>query len=54
MEGIFYLEGRKYMQKDSGGGLRGLQEVLQDYTTLYAHSMMSRQGQPTPNWASPT
>ena len=33
----FTLEGRKYMQKDEGGGLRGMREVLEDYTTLYAH-----------------
>ena len=42
----FYLEGRKYMQKDSGGGLRGMQEVLQDYTTLYAHLYERQEGQP--------
>ena len=33
----YLLEGRKYMQKDEGGGIRGMQEVLLDYTTLYAH-----------------
>jgi len=42
----FYLEGRKYMQKDSGGKLRGVQEVLQDYTTLYAHIYEVKEGQP--------
>ena len=31
------FEGRKYMQKDEGGGLRGMQEVLEDYTTLFCH-----------------
>ena len=36
-EGMRYLfDGRKYMQKDEGGGLRGIREVLDDYTTLYA------------------
>jgi len=33
----FVFEGRKYMQKDPGGALRGIQEVMQDYTTLYCH-----------------
>ncbi len=33
----FTLEGRKYMQKDEGGGIRGIREVLDDYTTLFAH-----------------
>jgi hypothetical protein len=42
----FYLEGRKYMQKDSGGHLRGMQEVLEDYTTLYAHIYERKAGQP--------
>jgi hypothetical protein len=42
----FYLEGRKYMQKDSGGGLRGIQEVLEDYTTLYCHIYEMKEGQP--------
>jgi hypothetical protein len=32
----FLLDGRKYMQKDERGGWRGLTEVLDDYTTLYA------------------
>jgi cholesterol oxidase len=32
----FLFEGRKYMQKDeAGGGVRGMREVLADYTTLY-------------------
>src|SRR5262249_22286065 len=31
----FVLEGRKFMQKDEGGELRGLREILEDYTTLY-------------------
>jgi len=31
----FLLEARKYMQKDEGAGLRGMSEVLDDYTTLY-------------------
>ena len=36
-EGKRYLfDGRKYMQKDEGGGLRGMREVIEDYTTLYA------------------
>ena len=31
------FEGRKYMQKDEAGGLRGLEELLEDYTTLFVH-----------------
>ena len=31
------FEGRKYMQKDEAGGLRGFQELLEDYTTLFVH-----------------
>ena len=42
----FYLEGVKYMQKDSGGGFRGIQELLQDYTTLYCHIYETKPGQP--------
>ncbi|MBZ5560909.1 MAG: hypothetical protein LAP13_00655 [Acidobacteriia bacterium] len=42
----FYLEGRKYMQKDEAGGLRGTREVLDDYTTLYAHIYERKDGQP--------
>ncbi|HUY12782.1 MAG TPA: GMC family oxidoreductase [Terriglobia bacterium] len=33
----FVFEGRKYMQKDAGGGPQGLREILEDYTTLYVH-----------------
>ncbi len=33
----FTLEGRKYMQKDDSGGVRAMQEVLEDYTTLFCH-----------------
>jgi hypothetical protein len=33
----FTFEGVKYMQKDGGGGLQGIAEILQDYTTLYCH-----------------
>ncbi|UCD58928.1 MAG: hypothetical protein JSV16_07420, partial [Candidatus Hydrogenedentota bacterium] len=33
----FLFEGRKYMQKDEGGGLRGMREVFEDYTTLFVH-----------------
>jgi hypothetical protein len=33
----FLFEGRKYMQKDSPSGPRGVREVLNDYTTLYCH-----------------
>ncbi|MBL8296205.1 MAG: hypothetical protein JNN08_30455, partial [Bryobacterales bacterium] len=29
------FEGRKYMQKDAGGSVRGIAEVLEDYTTLH-------------------
>lgn len=42
----FLLEGRKYMQKDEGGGFRGLREVLDDYTTLYAHIYERKAGLP--------
>ena len=31
------FDGRKYMQKDEAGGLRGFEELLEDYTTLYVH-----------------
>ena len=33
----FTFEGTKYMQKDGGGGVAGITEILQDYTTLYCH-----------------
>ena len=33
----FVFEGRKYMQKDESNGIRAIQEVLQDYTTLFCH-----------------
>ncbi len=33
----FFLEGRKYMQKDLRGGAAGIREILHDYTTLYCH-----------------
>ncbi len=33
----FQLEGVKYMQKDSSVGGNDIAELLQDYTTLYAH-----------------
>jgi hypothetical protein len=33
----FTFQGTKYMQKDSGGGVQGIAEILQDYTTLYCH-----------------
>jgi len=42
----FYLEGIKYMQKDSGDGLRGMQEALWDYTTLYCHIYEVKAGHP--------
>ncbi|MGH9431621.1 MAG: hypothetical protein ACRD3T_08765, partial [Terriglobia bacterium] len=38
----FTYEGRKYMQKDAGGGVQGLRDILQDYTTLYVHIYESR------------
>ncbi len=41
----FYLDGVKYMQKDSGGGFRGMQELLEDYTTLYCHIYEMKAGQ---------
>jgi hypothetical protein len=31
------------MQKDEGGGLRGMREVLEDYTTLFCHVYEERQ-----------
>lgn len=38
MEGKkFLLEGRKYLRKDGRGGTSGVQEILHDYGTLYAH-----------------
>jgi len=40
----YTLEGRKFMQKDEGGGLRGIREVLDDYTTLFCQ-LYERQGQ---------
>ena len=33
----FTFEGVKYMQRDGGGGISGIPEILQDYTTLYCH-----------------
>jgi hypothetical protein len=33
----YSLDGRKFMQKDETAGRRGVQELLFDYTTLYAH-----------------
>ncbi len=33
----FVFEGRKYMQKDESSGIRAMQEVLEDYTTLFCH-----------------
>ena len=33
----YALDGVKYMQRDSSGGLRNIAEILQDYTTLYCH-----------------
>jgi hypothetical protein len=39
------LHGRKYMQKDQDGGLREVQEVLHDYTTLYCHLTETATGQ---------
>lgn len=41
----FYLDGIKYMQKESGGGVRAIQELLQDYTTLYCHIYETKTGQ---------
>jgi hypothetical protein len=42
----FYLDGVKFMQKESGGGLRGMRELLWDYTTLYCHIYESEAGLP--------
>ncbi|MEO8596035.1 MAG: GMC family oxidoreductase [Candidatus Solibacter sp.] len=33
----FSFDGVKYMQKDTEGGIPGIAEILQDYTTLYCH-----------------
>ena len=33
----FTFEGVKYMQKDTEGGIQGIAEILEDYTTLYCH-----------------
>jgi hypothetical protein len=33
----FFLEGRKYMQKDSTGTFRSIRDLLDDYTALYCH-----------------
>src|SRR6185295_18199076 len=33
----FTLEGVKYMQKDASGVVKSIQDLLQDYTTLYCH-----------------
>jgi len=40
----FTLEGRKYMQKDEAGGLRGIEEILEDYTTLFCRLYENRDG----------
>lgn len=32
-----HFDGRKYMQKDEAGGLRGFEELMEDYTTLFVH-----------------
>ena len=37
--------GRKYMQRDNGGGIREVQEVLHDYTTLYCRLTETATGQ---------
>jgi len=42
----FYLDGIKYMQRDPTGKVRGVADVLQDYTTLYAHIYERKDGQP--------
>jgi cholesterol oxidase len=33
----YLLLGRKYLQKDERGGIAGIREILEDYTTLYCH-----------------
>jgi len=33
----YLLRGVKYMQKDGGGGIAVVKEILHDYTTLYGH-----------------
>lgn len=43
----FLFDGRKYMQKDEGGGLRGMREVIEDYTTLYAQLYLLENGAST-------
>ncbi len=32
-----HFDGRKYMQKEEAGGLRGFEELMEDYTTLFVH-----------------
>jgi hypothetical protein len=33
----YTLEGVKYMQRETSGGIQNIGEILQDYTTLYCH-----------------
>ncbi|HXG32239.1 MAG TPA: GMC family oxidoreductase [Bryobacteraceae bacterium] len=34
---LFLLDGTKFMQKNERGGLRGIREILEDYTTLFCY-----------------
>ncbi|MBL8230560.1 MAG: GMC family oxidoreductase [Bryobacterales bacterium] len=42
-----HFDGRKYMQKDEAGGIRGFQELMEDYTTLYVHVTTPHNGAET-------
>jgi cholesterol oxidase len=42
----FTFEGVKYMQRDGAGGIKGIPEILQDYTTLYCHVYETTGGGP--------
>ncbi len=44
----YLFDGRKYMQKDEGGGIRGVREVLDDYTTLFVRLYQLDHGSPVP------
>ena len=43
----YTLEGVKYMQRETSGGIRNMSEILQDYTTLYCHIYQQLAGETT-------
>ncbi|MBM3794394.1 MAG: hypothetical protein FJW31_10050 [Acidobacteria bacterium] len=43
----YRFDGRKYMQKDEAGGLRGFEELMEDYTTLFVHVTTADNGAET-------